>query len=327
MLFLISKDEIQINYEDYVLYINYEKTRSSKNFNTNEVRFDKITISSYKSLNHIKNFLNMLYGIIIPESPEKELSKYIWKEDRWIYCKTVKRRNLDTIYFNKKEEVYNTLEKFMNDNEILNIYKELEVPYKKIFLFHGLPGTGKTSLIRALASKFDYNISIVKNVMDMDDNSLEWMLGKLKNRSFLVLEDIDCIFNKRDTNSSKTSISFSGLLNMLDGVSSYEKLVIFITTNHIEYLDHAFRRRIDMFVEFTYASKLEIIEMFKKFFKDIEDTAMEFYEIIKNKKVTINTLEKYFIDCLNKKWNPCKYVKSLDIYNQLVSEKSSTLYL
>ena len=328
MFFFFNYEVLEITFKESIIYMYYEKGRISNNFNMTEVRFDNIFLESNKNFQHICDFIYMIEDVRIPESPETELCKFIWKENEyvWKYCQTFKKRSMESIYFHKKNEVLTTLQNFMTDEKTYNIYKNLDIPYKKIFLFHGLPGSGKTSFIRALASHFNYNISIVKNVADMDDNSLEWMVSKLRKNTFLVFEDIDCLFHKRETTTMKTNISFSGILNLLDGVSSYDKLVIFITTNHINSLDFAFKRRIDMFVEFSYAVKSEILEMYQKFFGDNQEKAHDFYKSLKNKKVTINTLEKFFIDCMNKNSEPIQSLQYIDFYNGMVNENISNLY-
>ena len=50
----------------------------------------------------------------------------------------------------------NDVENFIG-NEAL--YKHLDINYKRCYLFEGVWGSGKTSTIRTIASKFKYNIS------------------------------------------------------------------------------------------------------------------------------------------------------------------------
>lgn len=55
--------------------------------------------------------------------------------------------------------------------------------------------------------------------------------------------DIDAAFVKRSAaHDSRSLVTFSGLLNTLDGVSSSEERLIFMTTNFIERLDPALMR-------------------------------------------------------------------------------------
>lgn len=316
--FLLPKNSVYIEFEGHNIELSYTKTRDSLNYCTMEVRFDQVILCSDQSLEHLTRFLDMIGEINIPESSDDELSKYIWYENGWKYNKTFKKRKLDTIYFPKKQEIVQTMDLFLNDKERYQFYKDLDIPYKYIFLFHGLPGTGKTSLIQALASHFNYNISIVKNVSEIDDNSLEQMLHSLRHRTFLVFEDIDSIVYQRTT-SSQTRISYSGILNMLDGIANYDKLVVFITTNKIDALESAFKRRMDMFVEFTYIQKAELLLMYEKFFKNSEK-GLEFYQQIRHKKLTPNMLEKYFMYCLQKNILPGQDLSFLEHYNSMTSE-------
>jgi DNA replication protein DnaC len=319
MNFILPKEGVRIPFDGQDVYMMYKKTRESANYCTMEIRFDQIILHSEYNLEHLVRFLDMIGEIEIPESCEDELARYIWSDNNWKYNKTFKKRKLETIYFPRKQEIVDTLDQFLNDKDRYNFYKELDIPYKYIFMFHGLPGTGKTSLIQALASHFNYNISVVKNVAEVDDNALEQMLNTLRNRTFLVFEDIDSIVQHRST-SSRSRMSYSGLLNMLDGIANYDKLVIFITTNKLENLETAFKRRIDMFVEFGHIQKTELVLMYEKFFKNSTD-ALEFYQSVRYKKLTVNMLEKYFMYCLQKNIHPSSELSFLEHYNSMTSEK------
>ena len=58
----------------------------------------------------------------------------------------------------------------------------------------------------------------------------------------LLIEDVDCVFKTERTTTDQTGVTLSGLLNALDGVSSREGRVLFLTTNHPERLDAALVR-------------------------------------------------------------------------------------
>lgn len=315
---LYPKDPIEFIYEDHTISIVYHKTKESTNYHSKEVRFDLLVLKSEAGYDHLKKFLCMIDEIIIPEYEETEICKYIWTGDSWVYNKVIKPRDLSTIYFHDKTRVVTAIDKFLNDTYTLNKYKRLNIPYKKIFMFHGLPGSGKSSFIRALASQFQYNMSFVKNSAKLDDISLERMMQSIRNNSFIIFEDIDTLVQQRETKNS--NVSFGGILNMLDGINNVHKLLIFITTNHIHTLDMAFKRRVDMFIEFGYIRKDEIIEMYQNFFEETYEDAFNFYTTIKHKKFTANALEKFFIDCMNHEIHPTKNLKFLDEYSGMTSD-------
>lgn len=318
---IFPKDMVCIKYEEQPIHISHKKTRDSLVFQTTEIRFDEFTVSSDVGLKHITDFLYMIdKNYAIPNTPPTELGRYIWKDTLWIYNKTFKRRNLDTIYFHKKDYIVRELEKFLTDEKMQKFYERLDIPYKKIFLFHGIPGTGKSSIIRALASNFNYKLCIVKNMKNMDDSTLENMMNGIKPKSFLVFEDIDSMFVKRESKTNN-HITFSGLLNILDGIGRYSKLVIFITTNFIGQVDSAIRRRIDVSVEFGHLCKTEIESMLLQFFPELEDSKKEkFYHIVKNKKITANSMEKFFIYCIQHDKDIIDDIKYLDEYNSFSAE-------
>jgi len=325
-LFLFALDPVRIEYEQHPLWVIYSVSRPARNYHGSVIRFDQLTIRSTQSFEHVYGFVDMISNLQIPTSGENELNLFCWLENSWSYSRIFCPRQLDTIYFHRKNEIVHALDQFLNDTDQQNLYKTLNIPYKFICMFHGLPGTGKSSLIRALASHFGYHICMVKHSQDMDDNSLERMISRRKEKSFLVFEDIDCIFNQREMvgSHSKNNISYSGILNMLDGIGNYNQFVVFITTNHLKNLDSAFKRRVDLFIEFEYVRRNELVEMFGRFFPDAPSgAAAEFWSMIRNKSLTVNMIEKYFLYCLRKKLTPPADLDYLDAYTDMTKESTT----
>ena len=58
-------------------------------------------------------------------------------------------------------------------------YANLGIPFRRGYLFFGSPGSGKTSLINALASELKYSISLI-NMSDklMDDSRFLHLMNK-----------------------------------------------------------------------------------------------------------------------------------------------------
>lgn len=74
-------------------------------------------------------------------------------------------------------------------------------------------------------------------------------------------------------------VTFSGLLNTLDGVASSEERIVFMTTNHLDRLDPALVRpgRVDVKQEIGLASKSQLQKMYTRFYPDqIPSCAEEF---------------------------------------------------
>ncbi|CAE6478948.1 hypothetical protein ACGC1H_003932 [Rhizoctonia solani] len=166
-------------------------------------------------------------------------------------------------------------------------YAERGIPFRRGYLLHGVPGSGKTSLIHALAGELGLDIYVVSlNMKGMSDNTLANLMGRIPQRCILLLEDLDAAFTRGTNRDGKSTgaptvktaaeakaddpntLSLSGLLNCLDGVAAAEGRLLFATTNHIERLDPALSRpgRMDVWVDFKNASRWQAEEIFKNFF-------------------------------------------------------------
>jgi chaperone BCS1 len=161
-------------------------------------------------------------------------------------------------------------------------YVDRGIPYRRGYLLHGAPGCGKSSFIMALAGELKYNICILNlNERGLTDDKLNVLMSVAPPRSFILLEDIDAAFNKREGAADNYSVTFSGLLNCLDGVASTEERIVFMTTNHLEKLDKALIRpgRVDLLEEIGLATGTQMQQMFARFYPDsTPELAREFAE-------------------------------------------------
>ncbi|KAF8512890.1 BCS1 N terminal-domain-containing protein [Gautieria morchelliformis] len=155
-------------------------------------------------------------------------------------------------------------------------YADRGIPYRRGYLLHGPPGSGKSSFIQALAGSLSYDICLLNlSERGLADDKLNHLLSNAPERSFVLIEDIDAAFNKRVQTTEdgyQSSVTFSGFLNALDGVASGEERIIFMTTNHISALDPALIRpgRVDLIELLDDASPAQAKRLFLQFYSDVE---------------------------------------------------------
>jgi chaperone BCS1 len=151
----------------------------------------------------------------------------------------------------------------------------LGIPWRRGYLLHGPPGTGKTSVAYALAGELQLKLCTLSLTNPkLNDHSIADLLQRTPPRSLILIEDIDAFFNAREKQDARIEVSFSGLLNALDGVAAQEGRIIVLTTNHRERLDPALIRpgRIDVAVELGNATADQVRRLFLRFFP--QDQAM-----------------------------------------------------
>jgi mitochondrial chaperone BCS1 len=92
-------------------------------------------------------------------------------------------------------------------------------------------------------------------------------------------------------------VTFSGLLNALDGVASSEERIIFMTTNHVERLDQALIRpgRVDLKEYLGDATAYQIKHMFLRFYENEESLADEYVKKTEGRAVSPAQLQGHFV--------------------------------
>ncbi len=163
-------------------------------------------------------------------------------------------------------------------------YLDRGVPYRRGYLFSGPPGTGKSSLVLALAGHFarplyGLHLSAIGN-----DLVLAESFADVPRDAILLLEDIDAcrMALLRETGGGRGKheggLSLAGLLNAIDGVASSDGRLLIMTSNHPERLDPALVRpgRIDLKVPFRLLEADDVRRMYLRFHPGQEANAARF---------------------------------------------------
>ena len=173
-----------------------------------------------------------------------------------------------------KEKVVEDVEEFLASR---SWYHDRGIPYRRGYLLHGPPGSGKSSFVQALAGELDYNIAMLNlSERGLTDDKLNHLLTIIPSRTLVLLEDVDAAFSRRvqtDEHGYRgANVTFSGLLNALDGVASAEERILFLTTNHVERLDEALVRpgRVDMAVRLSEATRWQVDQLWDRFYGELD---------------------------------------------------------
>ena len=235
------------------------------------------------------------------------------------------KRPLSSVYTNNNisEILKNDIQSFINSKRM---YMDNNILYKRNYLLYGKPGTGKSSLIFALASEFNYKIKIIdlKSFKGIPD-----ILQQISNEEkiFYVFEDIDALsttFMEREeskvsdnVNEKKESprelvsdnhsgLNLSDILNVMDGLYTPEGAICFFTTNHIEKLDKAFLRdgRMDC--------KIEMNDLDNKIANQMIKDKLGYEGLFTKKTINPATLQELIIQVIWNKMNIEEFKKRIN---------------
>ena len=146
------------------------------------------------------------------------------------------------------------------------ITKYLENPEKfgpwapKNILFYGVPGTGKTMLVKALANELEVPLYLVKatsligEYVGDSSSKIHDLFKKASNNapSIIFIDEIDAIALDRSFQSLRGDVSeiVNALLTEMDGIEENKSVITVAATNNQNSLDSAVRSRFEEEIEF-----------------------------------------------------------------------------
>jgi chaperone BCS1 len=223
--------------------------------------------------------------------------------DKWDKIADDRPRTLESVILEKtlSRDTLHDMHTFLVSKEW---YHRMDIPYRRGYLFHGPPGNGKTSLCRAFAGELEMDICILSlSSTSLTDSKLINILRRAPARSLIVLEDVDAIFVQRNKSApdSSSKLSFSGLLNAIDGVVSQEGRIFIMTTNHVDQLDPALIRpgRCDVKLEVRNASREQLVAMFTRFFPEREADAQIYAGLIPENIISMAQIQNHLLEHKN----------------------------
>lgn len=206
-----------------------------------------------------------------------------WRSAQQIRLRTLKDVILPAA---QKQQIQQDLTNFIERRQW---YRDRHIPYRRGYRLIGPPGTGKTSLIAAIAGELGLSICQLNlNDPSLNDNQVRHLFATIEDvagsNALLVLEDFDSVFCGREPVRAKSELSFSNLINTLDGLASRDGLITIMTTNRPEVMDEALVRegRIDVTYELGYACYEQAVEIFLRFFPGEVTEAERFAANVEN---------------------------------------------
>ena len=288
-------------------FILIKRERSAKMIDiANGSPFETVTLTTlYRDKHLFDDILNEAKDIALKTTEGKTVIYTSFGPEWRKFGQPKAKRMLPSVILDSgiKEGILDDVYDFMKNGKW---YSDRGIPYRRGYLLYGPPGSGKTSFIQALAGELDYNICILNlSENNLTDDRLNHLMNNMPERSILLLEDIDAAFNKRSQTGEQgfhSSVTFSGLLNALDGVTSSEETITFMTTNHPEKLDAAIMRpgRIDYKVFVGNATPYQVEKMFMKFYPGETDICKKFVNSVKELHITVSTAQLQGLFVMNK---------------------------
>jgi ATP-dependent Zn protease len=179
------------------------------------IRYERITIvlySFHSELYKIKQFLQTITQEYLANIEKKRRNKKFiymlsttkyneYRYECWSEHPFESTRTFQNMFFDGKENVLGKIDFFLNNRDW---YSEMGIPYMLGIGLHGLPGTGKTSFIKALANKTGRHIVVLSLQMIKTQKQLNdfWYETQYSSNNriggidfsdkIMVIEDIDC---------------------------------------------------------------------------------------------------------------------------------------
>ena len=210
-----------------------------------------------------------------------DLAAYYYpKDDNYINVRVVngedfkiRRNEKEKLYITEEVEsdIYTQIDAYFGSG---TLYEKLGIPHKRGFLFTGVPGTGKTMMIRNIIRHCHKKYDVGSKYLHINSNLTEsemWVFFNAlhdEKPSLLILEDVESMI-------AETRISRSQFLNCLDGVDRSARYILIATANRPEELDSALLHRpsrFDRVWKFPLPSQELRVQYMAKNFPDVAES-------------------------------------------------------
>jgi chaperone BCS1 len=254
---------IKFNGTKFLILKNKSQIQNSFNpFKDNKQEFQIFCFNKEK-LNQLLEYIDTNYG--------SNYIKYYYNANGEVKCAgRIINKTFDNIYLDGgiTDDLKKDLNTFKDSKET---YDKYGIRYKRTYLFYGEPGTGKSSLSLAISNYTKRDVLSINMSKDMTDSNLITLVSNRPNKSIILFEDIDCLLDdinrKEESKEKEVKISLSCILNILDGIYTPNDVIFIITTNNLDKIDDAIKRkgRTDILMEVKKPNKLLINKLKEQF--------------------------------------------------------------
>ena len=304
-LFFPYDSKFFIEYQNNIVEIEIKREHLTPKFDGNGLTYLLAITIKHDNLDVLKK----LCTEIIEKHNESNGTIQVYHSQHhgyWNKSKKVYGQTLENIFIpqDTKKDIINHIDSFLQNQER---YIKFGRTYKLCFLFTGVPGSGKSSTIKAISMKYNRPIYVLNLSKKLDDENLTNLVSEIKPGCIIVLEDIDSFFMDRE--AKDVNVSFSAILNLFDGLySPGNGSILFMTANNPERLDTALIRpgRVDKIIKFEYPRKKEINDAFNAIIGHTQDNFNNFYKIINGNCVSMAGIVDYlfrhpedYLECIS----------------------------
>jgi len=348
------KDQYTHKGTTYDINISLEKPQPNQNQNSKPKSNNQphepinINIKSIASVQIIEHYFNDIIfktntntynkvSIFRTEiSTKKENRSIKWKSSVVKLSKTIKNTIVsDSV----KKHFYDDVDNFMQTEQT---YLDRGLPYKRGYLLYGIPGCGKTSLIKAIANQYKIPIFIIDMSIIKDNSELIHITNDISShlvedqKYLVVFEDIDRSKMFKGWAYGDDKVTMDCFLNVLDGVDEYHGRITILTSNDIEKVNKhkALMRpgRIDTIVELTECTIPQISQILNFYFSTSNPSTYHLDEAIVITPaqliqliLSVNDIDKIlYVLNTNKNFSKIQMEKVNSIYHAPISTSSSS---